>query len=98
MIARFGSINKTDPNEPNRQERFVSDWIVHPNYNPREKKNDIAILKLKESINMSNPTYVYPACLDTRSGRFEEYQGTACGFGVNECRYILLVLANFTVT
>lgn len=41
----------------------VSRIIIHPSYNPTQYTNDIAILKLSESVVLNK--YIQPACLPT---------------------------------
>lgn len=87
VIARLGSLTTNLPYEKHRQERSITDLFIHPDYSSSARANDIAILKLNSSIDMSNPTYVYPACLDTRMEPFKDRSGTVCGFGIDECEF-----------
>uniref|UniRef100_A0A9I3BD16 Peptidase S1 domain-containing protein n=1 Tax=Anopheles coluzzii TaxID=1518534 RepID=A0A9I3BD16_ANOCL len=67
------------------QEHTVQELIVHPGYNSSRFVNDIALIKLTESITMSE--FVQPVCLWTMDKNQELIvgkTGTLVGFGLNE--------------
>ncbi|RZC34688.1 serine proteinase stubble-like, partial [Asbolus verrucosus] len=71
------------------QDREVSDIFIHPQYNYSVYFNDIAVLKLKNSVDITN--YVRPCCL-WEGGNDIEYVlnklGTVVGWGFDENRQI----------
>lgn len=87
VVARIGSLDIRKDSEPYRQDRMIIQTIKHPEYQASLKVNDIAIVVLDSPVDMSNPQYVYPACLDTRATPPQmNTQGTVCGFGKTESK------------
>ncbi|XP_012259759.2 serine protease persephone-like isoform X2 [Athalia rosae] len=62
--VRLGSTDLTNADEDTQRVAVLS-VIPHPNYKRSRNYNDIAIIKLKEPVRMTNS--VQPACLMTRS-------------------------------
>lgn len=89
VLARLGSLSTVLPTEPNRQERGIVAYYLHEKYSSTAKRNDIAILKLDEPVNLSDPVYVFPICLDTRTGPFEDKNGIISGFGITESENLI---------
>lgn len=55
----------------------IAETIIHPNYNSLEKNNDIALLKLDQSITFNEN--IYPVCLPVEQK--ESPAAIASGFG-----------------
>ena len=64
----------------------VKGIIVHPNYNQRGFKNDIALLELKNPLQFSST--VLPGCLDTQRDRRNYGEVLATGYGLTTKRVI----------
>ena len=61
------SASPEDLNSPFSRKEVAVTRFVHPNYNPSTTNNDIALLKLSESVDLSIYT---PACLPASSADF----------------------------
>lgn len=57
----------------------VKNLISHPHYDPKKRTNDIALIELKEDVNIS--TKVRPACLPNGIKVLMHQNVTAIGFG-----------------
>ena len=66
-----------DDAQPQRIE--VAEAIRHPDYKPPQKYNDIALLRLKSSAQMT--AYVRPACLNTNRTFPAKTKPLATGWG-----------------
>ncbi|XP_071546150.1 venom protease-like [Panulirus ornatus] len=64
--------------------RFVeADVIIHPNYDFISNANDIALLKMKENLDLSKYKEVRPVCLPTDSSKsYTGYMGSVYGWGL----------------
>ncbi|XP_055384410.1 venom protease-like [Condylostylus longicornis] len=61
-IIRIGDLNiNSDTDDAEPEEIPVEENIVHPNYNKKRRKYDIALLKLQRNVDIN--TYRRPACL-----------------------------------
>ncbi|XP_077080767.1 transmembrane protease serine 9-like [Siphateles boraxobius] len=66
---------------PNEVSRGVQSIITHPDYDPSQSTNDIALLRLSEPVNFTS--YISPICLAANDSVF--YTGTTCwstGWGI----------------
>merc|ERR1712117_976028 len=66
VLGEHDLSSANDADDTNRKEVSVTS-IVHPNYNPSTTNNDIALLKLSESVDLSIYT---PACLPASSADY----------------------------
>jgi len=60
----------------------VESFILHPNYNPTELTNNIAILKLEERLELN--WKVRAPCIFNKDRSFAGAKATFCGYGVTE--------------
>ena len=60
------------------QDRYVTEWIKHPEYSYPSKYHDIGLLKLDEPLNLNGN--VRPACLEIEENPLGN-SAIACGFG-----------------
>lgn len=58
----------------------ISDVFIHPDYNPANNTNSIALFKLSTSLNRSER----PICLDAGSPISNNMKALATGFGFNK--------------
>lgn len=80
-VVRLGDLNLIDDEDAKDTQQFSVDIIIrHPEYKPRY--NDIALIKLKTKVNVTN--FVMPACLWTQQSIPRDVQLEACGFGQTE--------------
>ena len=62
QVVRLGDLNLIATDDgANPVDYNVSKFIKHPQYNPRTKKNDIALIELKENVRVDS--FIRPACL-----------------------------------
>lgn len=65
-----------------------TDYVIHPNYIRKNYNNDIALLKLPESVNLKSlHPYVKAINLPTRSMARKSFEGTKAtvsGFGYHD--------------
>lgn len=76
--VKMGIININDNDTKHKQELIIAETIVHPEYIPPKKYNDIALVKLERPINFNS--YVRPACLYTEQSISAE-KAIAIGWG-----------------
>lgn len=82
VTVRLGDLNLvSDADGADPQEYGVADTISHPQYSPKSKHNDIALVKMAAQAKFS--TKIRPACL-YQSAQVEEQKLTAAGYGSEE--------------
>lgn len=52
---------------------------VHPSYNPRKKDHDIALVKLKKTVELN--VGVYPVCAPEKDEKLDGDRGIVTGWG-----------------
>jgi len=77
VLGEHDLSSANDADDTNRKEVSVTS-IVHPNYNPSTTNNDIALLKLSESVDLSIYT---PACLPASSADYVGQSAKVYGWG-----------------
>lgn len=86
--VRLGSINLLH-DDANTRIIPVDEFIPHPDYTPRKRYNDIALIRLKYKVEFND--FIWPACINTDLNNTNWPFVTAIGFGVtslgklNEC-------------
>ncbi|XP_055642564.1 ovochymase-2-like isoform X2 [Toxorhynchites rutilus septentrionalis] len=61
-VVRFGDLNMaTTEHDKDAQQLNITAILKHPQYSPKEKYHDIALLELEQNVTLSD--YVVPACL-----------------------------------
>ncbi|GLV40319.1 snake [Carabus blaptoides fortunei] len=78
QIVRMGEVNFKTEDETRIQDRKVKQIIIHPDYTPKSKYNDITLIELDEAVQFN--AYVRPACLNLKE-KLDEKKGIATGFG-----------------
>ncbi|XP_068085905.1 venom protease-like [Anabrus simplex] len=77
--VRLGDVNLSNTNvDANPQLLNVQDRILHPEYKPPSRYDDIALIKLEKEVKMD--AYTRPACLNTRPDIWVK-TAIATGFG-----------------
>lgn len=83
LRVRLGEWDASNTREPlPAQEQVVSRIFIHPNFNPNNLKNDVAILRLTTPINLGQYPTISTICLPTTT-----YVGNRCfvsGWGKND--------------
>merc|ERR1712038_176762 len=77
VLGEHDLSSANDADDTNRKEVSVTS-IVHPSYNPSTTNNDIALLKLSESVDLSIYT---PACLPASSADYVGQSAKVYGWG-----------------
>ncbi|XP_076069071.1 trypsin-1-like [Oratosquilla oratoria] len=76
----LGAHNMTDPTDPRRQRRAVSQWWAHKGFNRKTYNNDIGIILLDKAVSLTN--FVRPVCLPKKENRsYVGEMGTVTGWG-----------------
>ncbi|XP_022218788.2 serine protease persephone-like [Drosophila obscura] len=63
-FVRLGTVNLVNPTK-RYQDIGVRNYSTHPDYVPRRKYNDIALLELEREANIAAHSNIYPVCLHT---------------------------------
>lgn len=79
-ITNLVRFNATLRNSEFSNDRFVEEFIIHPNYNRDSTNHDIALMKLSRSFNFIVDKFVVPACLYTKN-EISQKNATATGWG-----------------
>ena len=60
----------------------LSQVLMHPDFNPRTMRNDLALLKLDDPVDFNNVPHVRPICLPSnRDATFAGLRATVAGWG-----------------
>jgi len=78
MSLVLGVHDITDPTETNRQVLTIDEIVLHPSYDFPTDLNDIALLKLTQSVDLDAWS---PACLPTSGADFTGQNGWVYGWG-----------------
>jgi secreted trypsin-like serine protease len=64
MKVRLGEWNAKDDEEPYKNVEIEVEWIqLHPQFNPDNLYNDVAIIKLAQPIDLKAYPHIRSACL-----------------------------------
>ncbi|CAG7647062.1 unnamed protein product [Allacma fusca] len=75
-------LSTTTENTQSYLEIPVEEIIMHPEYNRRTIDNDVALLKLKKEVTLSQDSVFQPVCIPASDGpTFESYNATVAGWG-----------------
>jgi len=74
-----GRVSDNDEFDTLRKNLKIEKIIIHNKYNNRKSKNDIALLKLEENLDLSTYT---PACLPSKGEDWTGEEGWVYGWGV----------------
>jgi len=78
VIGEHDIRTANDPNDGKRKNLEIEELIIHENYDYKTQKNDMALLKLKENLDVS----VYmPACLPAKGKDWTGQTGWVYGWG-----------------
>lgn len=58
----------------------IDEFIVHPDYTPKKRYNDIALIRLTYKVEFND--FIWPACINTAPNNTNWLSVTAIGFGV----------------
>lgn len=84
MSVVLGVHDRTDPiasSESSRKNVKIAEIIIHESYNPSGSANDIALLKLAESIDLDTWS---PACLPDQGADYTGKKGWVYGWGTTQ--------------
>ena len=59
----LGMFNTSDESEPSQRKIGITNWFIHPDFDPSIYKNDIALVRLSEDVRYS--PQISPICLPT---------------------------------
>jgi len=79
MSLVLGVHDRTGTTDTNRQVLTIEEIVLHPSYNHDTSVNDIALLKLTQSVDLNAWS---PACLPTSGADFTGQNGWVYGWGV----------------
>lgn len=74
----MGEVNFATEDESKTQDRKIQQVIIHPDYGPKSKYHDIALIELNKAVTFN--AYVRPACLNILE-KVGENTAIATGFG-----------------
>lgn len=80
IVLQFLEHNRSQSNEEHRVQRSVSRVKVHELYNPRSFDNDIALLRLDQPMDVTNPR-LRPICLPVSYHSFDHEVAIVTGWG-----------------
>lgn len=80
----MGSLKlKSNDRHSPAQDYDIESFISHEQYDPNTKQNDIALIKLKTLVDLSNSHRIRPACL-WQSNKINQNSAIATGWGKTE--------------
>ncbi len=69
---------------PSQLDLFAEEWLPHPDYNPYNVNNDIALIKLSQEVTFSD--HISPICLNPGFPLTEGMRCYVAGWGHTKCK------------